>query len=65
MDKHETDILFDHTKRLRDGRLLLDAPSKENRAEYRSYRKRPKSRGKEQDEDEYAWKKFGILEYKR
>jgi hypothetical protein len=65
MDKHETNILFDHTKRLRDGRLLLDAPSKGKRPEYAFYRERSKSRGNEQDEDEYARKKFGILEYKR
>lgn len=62
MDKHETNILFDHTKRLREGRLLLDAPGKEKKPEYAFYRKRSKSRAREGSGE---WKKFGILEYKR
>ncbi|GAB7325108.1 hypothetical protein MBLNU13_g09195t2 [Cladosporium sp. NU13] len=59
MDKHETNILFDHTKRLREGRLLLEAPSKEKRPEYAFYRKRSKSRARDGSGE---WKKFGILE---
>jgi hypothetical protein len=62
MDKHETNILFDHTKRLREGRLLLEAPSKEKRPEYAFYRKRSKSRARDGSGE---WKKFGILEYKK
>lgn len=61
MDKHETNILFDHTKALRAGRLLLEAP-KEKRPEYAWYRKRDRSKSRTRDGE---WKKFGILEIKR
>jgi hypothetical protein len=62
MSKHETNILFDHTKRLRAGNLLLEAPKQ--KPEYAFYRKRSKSRAREGSGE---WKKaaFGILEYKR
>jgi len=63
MDKHETNILFDHTKALRTGRLLLDAPKKE-KPEYAFYRKRDRSKSRVRDGGG-EWKKFGILEYKR
>lgn len=63
MDKHETNILFDHTKALRGGRLLLDAPKKE-KPEYAFYRKRDRSKSRVRD-GSGEWKKFGILEYKR
>jgi hypothetical protein len=61
MSKHETNILFDHTKRLRAGNLLLEAPN-QKKPEYAFYRKRSKSRAREGSGE---WKKFGILEYKR
>ncbi|KAM0723109.1 hypothetical protein Q7P37_001309 [Cladosporium fusiforme] len=61
MDKHETNILFDHTKALRAGRLLLEAP-KEKRPEYAWYRKRDRSKSRTREGE---WKKFGILEIKR
>lgn len=62
MDKHETNILFDHTKALRAGRLLLEAPKKEK--EYAWYRKRDRSKSRVRDSGG-EWKKFGILEIKR
>lgn len=61
MDKHETNILFDHTKALRAGRLLIEAP-KEQKA-YAFYRK--PARSKSRNRDDGGWKKFGILEYKK
>lgn len=59
MDKHETDILFEHTKALRAGRLLIEAPKKERELALFRKRDRSKSRGRGE------WKKFGIIEYKR
>ena len=65
MDKHETNILFDHTKALRAGRLLIDAP-KEKRPEYAFYRKRDRSKSRNRSGSSGGeWKKFGILEYKK
>ncbi len=63
MSKHETNVLFDHTKALRAGRLLLDAPS-EKKPEYAWYRKRDRSKSRVRDGGG-EWKKFGILEIKR
>lgn len=60
MDKHETNILFEHTKALREGRLLLEAPKKEK--EYAFYRKRDRSKSRNRGGE---WKSFGILEYKK
>lgn len=60
MDKHETNILFEHTKALREGRLLLEAPKKEK--EYAFYRKRDRSKSRSRGGE---WKSFGILEYKK
>lgn len=42
MDVHETDVLFEHTQKLRSGRLLLE-PKKE-RPKFAMYRRRSKSR---------------------
>ncbi|TKA28695.1 hypothetical protein B0A50_03022 [Salinomyces thailandicus] len=56
MDKYETEVLFEHTKRLRSGRLLLEAPSRE-RPLYAKYRKRDRSTSRV--------KKVGILQYKK
>jgi len=63
MDKHETNILFDHTKALRAGRLLLDAP-KEKKPDYAWYRKRDRSKSRNR-KDSGEWTRFGILEYKK
>ena len=60
MDKHETDVLFEHTKRLRSGKLLIEAGEK--KPEYAWYRKKERSRSRAKSGE---WKKFGILEYKR
>jgi hypothetical protein len=54
MDKYETDVLFEHTRRLRSGKLLLEAPKKEK--EYAWVRKRDRSRSRV---------KLGILEIKK
>lgn len=56
--------MIDHTKRLREGRMLLGLPSEEKKPEYAFYRKRSKSRARDESGE---WKKapFGILEYKR
>jgi len=62
MDKQETNILFDHTKALRAGRLPLEAPKKD-KPDYAFYRKRDRSKSRSRNDGE--WKKFGILEYKR
>jgi len=43
MDKAETDILFEHTRRLRKGKLLIEAPKKEKR-EFAWVRKRDRSK---------------------
>nr|OQO22268.1 hypothetical protein B0A51_09325 [Rachicladosporium sp. CCFEE 5018] len=61
MDKYETNILFDHTKALRAGRLLIEAPK--NEKAYAFYRKRDRSKSRNRNDGE--WKKFGILEYKK
>jgi hypothetical protein len=55
MDKYETDVLFEHTRRLRAGKLLLEPPKKEK--EYAWYRKRDRSTSRV--------RKVGILEYKK
>ena len=57
MDKYETEVLFEHTKRLRSGRLLLDAPKKE--PQYAWYRKRDRSNSRVRRD------KVGILELKK
>ncbi len=54
MDKYETEVLFEHTKRLRGGKLLLEPPKKEK--DYAWYRKRDRSSSRV--------RKVGILEYK-
>ena len=54
MDKYETEVLFEHTKRLRAGKLLLDAPK--DKKNYAFYRKRDRSSSRV--------KKVGILEFK-
>ena len=43
MKKSETDLLFEHTTRLRNGRLLLE-PVKKEKPEFAFYRKRSRSR---------------------
>lgn len=43
MDKRETDLLFEHTTKLRTGRLLIEPKKEKNR--FALYRKRSKSRG--------------------
>lgn len=55
MDKYETEVLFEHTRRLRAGKLLLDAPGKDKK-NYAFYRKRDRSSSRV--------KKVGILEFK-
>jgi len=55
LDKYETEVLFEHTKRLRSGKLLIEAPKKEK--EYAWYRKRDRSTSRV--------RKVGILEYKK
>ena len=57
MDKYETEVLFEHTKRLRSGRLLLEAPRKEK--EYAWFRKRDRSGSRVRRD------KIGILELKK
>lgn len=64
MDKHDTNVLFDHTKALRAGRLLLDAP-KEKKPEYAWYRKRDRSKSRNRGGSGGEWTRFGILEYKK
>nr|POE47640.1 hypothetical protein CFP56_00971 [Quercus suber] len=54
MDKYETDVLFEHTKRLRSGKLLLEH-SKEDK-KYAWYRKRDRSTSRV--------RKVGILEFR-
>ena len=54
MDKYETEVLFEHTKRLRSGKLLLE-PAKEDK-KYAWYRKRDRSSSRV--------RKVGILEFK-
>lgn len=60
MDKYETDVLFEHTKRLRSGKLLLEAPKK--RQEYAWFRSRGRSRSKG---GKGEIKRYGILEVSR
>ncbi|KXL46255.1 hypothetical protein M433DRAFT_153764 [Acidomyces richmondensis BFW] len=55
LDKYETEVLFEHTKRLRSGKLLIEAPKKEK--EYAWYHKRDRSTSRV--------RKVGILEYKK
>jgi hypothetical protein len=55
LSKHQTDVLFEHTKRLRQGKLLIEAPKK-NSPQYAWYRKRDRSSSRV--------RKLGILEYK-
>ena len=55
MDQRETDVLFEHTSRLRAGKLLIEPAKKEK--EFAWYRKRSRSRG--------APAKIGIVEFKR
>lgn len=43
MDKRETDLLFEHTSRLRTGKLLLE-PAKPREKQFALYRRRSKSR---------------------
>ncbi|KAK5132929.1 hypothetical protein LTR08_008376 [Meristemomyces frigidus] len=57
MDKYETEVLFNHTKSLQSGRLLLDAPKKE--PQYAWYRKRNRSHSRGHRD------KVGILEFKK
>lgn len=45
MDKYETEVLFEHTRRLRAGKLLLDAPGKDKK-QYAFFRKRDRSRSR-------------------
>ena len=54
MDKYETEVLFEHTKRLRSSKLLLE-PAKEDK-KYGWYRKRDPSSSRA--------RKVGILEFK-
>lgn len=61
MDRHETNILFEHTKALRAGRLLIDAPKREK--EYAFFRKKERSKSRRRGSGE--WKSFGIIEYKK
>ena len=55
MDQYETDVLFEHTRRLRAGKLLLEPPKKEK--EFAFYRKRDRSTSRV--------KKVGILEFQK
>ena len=55
MDKYETEVLFEHTRRLRAGKLLLEPPGKDKK-QYAFYRKRDRSSSRV--------KKVGILEFK-
>ncbi|KAI6789317.1 hypothetical protein KC361_g8596 [Hortaea werneckii] len=55
MDKYETEVLFEHTRRLRSGKLLLEVPKE--RPHYAWYRKRDRSSSRV--------RKVGILEYKK
>ena len=55
MDKYETEVLFEHTKRLRGGKLLLEPPKKEK--DFAWYRKRDRSSSRV--------RKVGILEFKK
>ncbi|KAK5123084.1 hypothetical protein LTR85_003280 [Meristemomyces frigidus] len=55
MDKYETEVLFEHTKRLRSGKLLLEAPKE--KPNYAWYRKRDRSNSRV--------RKVGILEYRK
>jgi len=56
MSKAETDILFEHTTRLRSGSLLIESSHKKKQPEYAWIRKRSKSRhGKD---------RVGIIEFK-
>lgn len=43
MDKRETDYLFEHTSRLRSGKLLIE-PAKKQDKQFALYRRRSKSR---------------------
>lgn len=43
MSKAETDILFEHTRRLRKGKLLLE-PAKKEKKEFAWVRKRDRSK---------------------
>ncbi|KAK5168080.1 uncharacterized protein LTR77_006648 [Saxophila tyrrhenica] len=52
MDKYETEVLFEHTRRLRAGKLLLEPPKKEK--DFAWYRKRDRSSSRV--------KRVGILE---
>lgn len=56
MDKYETEVLFEHTKRLRSGKLLLEGSKDDDRKKYAWYRKRDRSSS--------HVRKSGILEYK-
>ncbi|KAF2722590.1 hypothetical protein K431DRAFT_41562 [Polychaeton citri CBS 116435] len=58
MSKTETNLLFEHTARLRSGRLLLE-DSKKKEPQYAWYRKRDRSRSTSGRKEV---KKFGILE---
>lgn len=60
MDKYETDVLFEHTRRLRSGKLLLEAPK--NEKQYAWYRTRSRSRSKN---GKGQIERFGILELKK
>lgn len=61
MDKYETEVLFNHTRQLRAGklpgeqRLMLEGPRVDK--EFALYRKRDRSTGRV--------KKLGVLEFKR
>ena len=54
MDTYQTEVLFEHTKRLRAGKLLIEAPKE--KPNYAWYRKRDRSSSRV--------KKVGILEFK-
>ena len=54
MDKHQTEVLFEHTKRLRAGNLLIE-PKKEKERELAFFKKKSRSKSRT--------RKFGILEY--
>ena len=56
MDKYETEVLFEHTRRLRAGKLLLE-PGKDKDKQYAWYRKRDRSSSRV--------RKVGILEFKK
>jgi len=57
MDQYETEVLFEHTKRLRSGKLLLEAPPRDPRPQYAWYRKRDRSSSRV--------RRMGILEVRR